>query len=387
MSSNIIVGRWWRFTDYEVRDGYIRPAPGSELNVYDPFEEFERAGHARREHGQRPPYQSLLNLSLEFEGGEAGRSQDAVNLWLSKPGDKKLTSKSERSVSEWCRSYGLLGLLPHSCLWAAMPPRWALPEPFTLLDQIVYVRLRGRWGKQTQLWDEEDLQRIFDRGLQGERQEEEWLFPPLQPSALFHHLSPPMVAYEPLSFTWARFFPDIPNDLPATASYPQPLSEDFWKQYAEPVEMFVAAVRVFQDMVACLQRNQPAKGHTKRDQDPVLAGAGALQRLLAVSPVLVPAARRKFTLKWYGESLLAMLALMLALDLAGGKRVRECPKCYCHFLTKKYNAAYCSVRCRAATQKARQRARKKKRRMPSSARVQSCGTTGRSGSGHKEKAL
>src|SRR5918912_966861 len=52
-------GGWWRFEDYELRDGYIRPAPGAKLERYDPWADY-RARQGKRE--LQPPYKSLLGL-------------------------------------------------------------------------------------------------------------------------------------------------------------------------------------------------------------------------------------------------------------------------------------------------------------------------------------
>ena len=43
-----IVGQWYRFDRYEVRDGYIRPVPGAGGGEYDPWASF-RARHRREE--------------------------------------------------------------------------------------------------------------------------------------------------------------------------------------------------------------------------------------------------------------------------------------------------------------------------------------------------
>jgi hypothetical protein len=49
---------------------------------------------------------------------------------------------------------------------------------------------------------------------------------------------------EPVTKTWARFFPSIPAEKRATYQYPQPYSEAFWSLYAEPVADFLAVARM-----------------------------------------------------------------------------------------------------------------------------------------------
>ena len=90
-------GLWWCYSRYEIRGGYIRPAPRARLTPFDPSA-WPRSGKA-----DLPPYLELAHLVREI------------------PTDQPLGSLDEsghigRDVLDWCRKHGLLGLLPHTLL-------------------------------------------------------------------------------------------------------------------------------------------------------------------------------------------------------------------------------------------------------------------------------
>ncbi len=69
-----------------------------------------------------------------------------------------------------------------------------------------------------------------------------------QPSArdvLLHNLWNGTWEEEPITKTWARFFPGVPAAKRPTYQYPEPYSEAFWRLYAEPIDDFLAAARMF----------------------------------------------------------------------------------------------------------------------------------------------
>ena len=48
---DVSLGKWWRFSAYEIREGFIRPAPGAKLTVYDPWEEYRQAFIRKNQEG------------------------------------------------------------------------------------------------------------------------------------------------------------------------------------------------------------------------------------------------------------------------------------------------------------------------------------------------
>ena len=95
------VGRWCRFDRYEIGDGYIRPATGANLEYFDPWQDYRRAGGGRG--AWIPPYGSLLELVRNLESRP---SPGPGPLWALSPG-------SEQRLLDWCSTHGVLGLLPH----------------------------------------------------------------------------------------------------------------------------------------------------------------------------------------------------------------------------------------------------------------------------------
>src|SRR5947208_4297865 len=66
---------------------------------------------------------------------------------------------------------------------------------------------------------------------------------------------------EPLGRTWARFFPSVPARERERYPYPPPLTEAFWRLYAEPVEDFLDAARALRDALGQIKaRTDRARG-------------------------------------------------------------------------------------------------------------------------------
>ncbi len=73
--------------------------------------------------------------------------------------------------------------------------------------------------------------------------------------------------------------------------------------------------------------------------------------------------------EWLSTSLLGSLAMMALLDLTEQRRILTCETCGGVFVTKAYQARYCTDRCRYTAKKQRHRARQMaKSNRPSSAR-------------------
>ena len=140
---NVVTGGWWRWTRYEIRDGYIRPAPGSRLESYDPRDIWLSTRPPAKSSNQRrsgePPYQSLLRLLGELEYRRPGDAPldfkpAQVDLLLA-----PLTDESEAKLLEWCAQYGLLGILLHRTVQITLAPR-------TGLYQVQHTKIGAGWS-------------------------------------------------------------------------------------------------------------------------------------------------------------------------------------------------------------------------------------------------
>ena len=128
-----LVGQWWKFTRYELKDGYIRPAPDATLSAYDPWSEPPpRANTA---------YASLANL--------VPRGRDA--------GDKGTVSPdTATAVLAWCQQYGLLGVLLRRVEKVVLQA-WTENEGVTPQD----------WNGTEEKWYPDQIQVQFRRNPQG----------------------------------------------------------------------------------------------------------------------------------------------------------------------------------------------------------------------------
>lgn len=120
---------WWRFTDYQIVEleddsWYIRPSPGARLEPYawllvEPEEPLSSRQKLIGEH-----YQSLLNLELG----------------------------SHSAILDWCRAYGLLGILPQQTVQITLAPRWMpifedhWPKVLSP-NQVHYIRTNLGWRR------------------------------------------------------------------------------------------------------------------------------------------------------------------------------------------------------------------------------------------------
>jgi hypothetical protein len=316
-SRNIAVGRWWRWSRYELRDGYIRPAPGARLSVYDPWKRWLDNRPLGRRSDDGTPYRALLNMlrSLEYRQN----SGDEIEL---KPGETdmllgRLSADSEQAILKWCATYGLLGILLHRVLQVDLTPRRD--------HQIRYVRIGIGW-KEVE-WKAENPFTPFSEAR-----------------AIVQPLRGVGIAVEPLSETWTRFFPKVPIGQRETFAYPEPLTDSFWEIYAEPLQDFLSGARALNELLFAirLQRTRNLRAlHVGLTGGPAIV----INSLVAPSGLGAAIGRRgRIGLNWVGNSLLASLATMLLEDLSKAKAL-QCP-CGQLFVSNAYQAHYCSRRCR-----------------------------------------
>jgi hypothetical protein len=324
---DVATGRWWRWTRYEIRDSFIRPARGAQLQIYDPWQVWLKTRPLARSSSEQKlgetPYQSLLALLAELEYRQPGE----MPLDL-KPGEvdlvtASLTAESEAKLLGWCADYGLLGVLPHRALQVTLAEQTGI--------QLQYTKFGAGW-------------------IVTERK------PPVTTGALIQPLRGISLVAEPLSATWSCFFPDVPPHQRDIFGYPEPLSEEFWKLYAEPVAHFLSGMHALQELhqaIRLFQARSPAQRELANLQA-VLAGGSQLLAQGLVGGVGMALqwnpSSRSVHQKFVGSSLLASLAMMMVNDLSYGRALR-CPRCGRAFVSGAYQARYCSVGCRWVVQK------------------------------------
>ena len=344
-----ITDNWWRFNRYELRDGYIRPAPGAKLEIYDPWAAFF---DVQRKHD--PPYRSLLNLVNDIASLPAGEKQSY-----------RLSKETEARLLAWCAEYGLLGILPHQALKVVLAPQGGHLIYTVDSSQIRYVRTNTSWETSTYYgdrWTKTDEAYFTTDEIEQRKELEEHLaeaYPP--PSVLLQGFGRDQFRQERLTETWGLFFPDVPKKNQETYQYPEPLSEGFWRIYTEPLGSFIGCARMLRDALDYLRELKPVEDEFDETMQAFTVGSGlsTINSLVAdVGMGLYISPNSSYYLRWATPSLIAAFAAMLILDLSGGRRPRRCGACGTFFFTDSYQMLYCSDKCRHTAQKRRYRKRK-----------------------------
>jgi hypothetical protein len=346
------VGVWWKFSRYELREGYLRPAPDAALIPYDPWAAY-RAVRQDRISGTAP-HETLLALMEEV--GPGTYSLGPRPQFIVPP-------RAATAIVRWCETWGLLGLLPHCAQALVLPATWepiTLPDGQELLDVLFpavtrYLRTPTGWRGQTQLQMGPEVPHVVGRPEgRGQLVAPEHLAATMpRPGVLFRELRDVIWTEAPIDQRWAPFFPEVPAAERAGYAYPAPLSEAFWHAYAEPLDAFVHAANTLREALAGLAHIPPFAEATADDKAAVGQAAGLLQTLIAdvsPSPNVTPAG--EIEPLWVSTSLLSSLAMMAFLDLSERKgRLLRCETCGTLFFSGAHQAKYCSERCRNRAQK------------------------------------
>jgi hypothetical protein len=368
---------WWKFDRYEIADGYIRPAAGAHLETYDPWEQHRKSGI---DSSIRPPYEALLEL-LQVLGVDYTRHRwdvaeqapapggrvyyrrragiaygpfregrfsfettidSEIQMWREVEGTSPAVARRGEAILDWCHRYGLLGILPHISLSANLYPRRVRRDRW---ETTSYRRANSRWIsiEISHQSHRSDHNMSDDLGANvlicGEQQ-----FPDAAPE----------IRELDIEDSWGCFFPAVPKRNRTRYQYPIPLSDDFWRNYAEPVPTFIRYALTLQQAV------EPLSAKSQLTQvipaEDALAFANAL--LSPVSREVVLGADNRLEHSWVYPSLISSLAAMALEDLALGAMIRSCAGCNKPFVTSAYQSLYCSQNCAWRDRKRKARAMK-----------------------------
>ena len=280
-------------------------------------------------------------------------------------------------LNRWCNQYGLLGLLHHETVVAQIE---------TASGRKVFYPRNGVWDAASGYADEdESVMTSSIAVVRGEKAH----------------------SIYPLHKAWGPYFPDIADD--ESASYPHPITSDFWKSYGEPLSKIVRAAERLENAIETLSTEkgnlrafevlsliekpstategdgllpdgfpsldvrlpssfdfdapQPEEALEWDRHSHILEAFRDLEWLLqGTTPSISINAQGEYALRLQGPSLLSTLALMAIDDvLLGRAHIMRCKSepCGRYFRSVKPNAAYCSARCRKREQMRTFRARKK----------------------------
>ncbi len=313
-------------------------------------------------------------MSLLDEVFELGSRWDLLTHEL------PLGKDAEALVLEWCNRHGLLGILPQAARKVELAAYWGPPgnqlgdaeEPTLVPTLRDYSRPGADWVADISqppmgihVTDPKRRGQLLSRAESGSNPD----WPIREAGVVWEKWDDPepglSMPKERLDQEWASYFPTVPRQQAQTYGYPQPLSEDFWHLYAEPVSRFVAQAQVLE---AALHHLTPLKEIKKmtdqgymsiRDR---LVGPHILRGLLRpITPTLEVCRDGSLRQGWSVPSLLASFAMM-ALQVLTAESLLECKTCKRLFTPTRPNAAYCSPRCRKRADMRRFRNEQKKKK-------------------------
>jgi hypothetical protein len=364
---------WWRFSDYVVDGGSLKPKHDAVLEAFDPGGVDSTAA----------PYKQIANLLSNIR---VERDRETGLL--------QVVDKIEHLL-QWCRRYGLPGTLLQRCHVISLAPSGLLlpaSDPVLVLEASSFVRSGALWEEV--VWRRayrrkeipDFLKRLVEQGLLASA---DWqvledaqtnarplsakdlvdsqaldLVPDVpHPRVLITDFTPTFhtghsaltLREETLDTTLGRFFPSIDPGMLQYCGLPAPLSGEFWRLYAEPLDDFIAAAYSFTEALSQLR--------LVRDEQYVAADdrTSQLNSLLAGVQPRLGFDGSQYRAEWSFTSMWAWAAKGALDQLGAGRRVGICEACETPFITSREETLYCSDRCRHRIQKREQRRRSKEK--------------------------
>ncbi len=293
---------------------FPRPSEGAVLHHVDPWNKWKWKKDGRT---PVPPY-------IELTAAVSVLPTDGMSLDYGSPSQDLIAE-----IRTWCRTWGLLGLLPHWIVVASLGP-------------IMMCRDGDRWQSRRTEFEPWDSPQQFEivTGIAG-------------PTALRQR-----------DRFW-DFFPTL--DRKAELSREDfrlvPFSMTFWEHYCEPIDWFLEAAVSFSNAIRAItgDSENPIVEHGGRHLD----RKGGLDRLTAmasgVSPVVTMNDAGEIVSGWRAPSLLAHLAMQAIQDIVGETRIGLC-RCGRPFVKTNQRQTHCNNVCGDRFRKRDERARKKANR-------------------------
>lgn len=330
-------GKWYRCSEYVIRDGYIRPASKSTLCEYDPWAVY---------------YQERLTkkrgVALWQPLCEIGREVERLHAQQGMGSDEKL----HQMVLAFCREYGLLGILLHQVHQVVFEPRW----------EHVSEQLANHWQQQEGMTEDEANKHRYitvryrrdpkegwaiQRHILSAADEQVEVDPSWQRGVLLQPaIDQADLAFEDIRKTFAEYFPGVSKAEWIVYRPPLPTDWKFWNCYAEPLSRFLEVAYCVYDLSRGLSQSA-----TKPSEERYMW----LYRLSTVTGSLRPmfffGEGGEIRQGWESPSLLGIVVMMLGADVAGHFQLLSCGHCGCMFTSKSYQAEYCTRQCKNAARK------------------------------------
>ena len=293
------------------------------------------------------------------------------------PGATELTPSQCQRLLAWCRRHGLLGLLHHETLEVCFPPEWeAAGEGVPGRSRAhSWRRLGAGWSHDSVIYgapganDAMPLELLYGPPPRAPRPSGEQLAG--KPRSMLETTgaaggvvrrgSEGDLEIVSLPGAWRDYFPNRQEWQTPRWPLPDPNSEEFWREYGEPVEAILEAAARLSGVLRVMAM------HSYRHASPTLEEREEMNHALAELATFTANTWMRAELdekgkprtRWTAPSLLGSLALMVMQDLDGKGAIRICERCATPFSSAAPQAIYCSDRCRKAVQQ--QRLREKRR--------------------------
>jgi hypothetical protein len=307
-----IHGRWWRFTEYESHEGYVRPSRKSKIEEFDPWPAYHRAlgergdGH-RTSSRPKGPLDHFLDLM-----GAVGNLPNAD------------------AICDWSSRFGPLGLLLERTEFLNLPEGqyvpWSTAHEYQRQPNPTPVSIELATGALL-------VAPLRFMPFRGRR-------------------------FESLEGTWAHYFPGVDPKK----GYPLWGTEAFRREYAEPFSDWIGAASAFRDALVALGSGSPPSILTPdkylRARQKTKFGEIVLNSVVRhVSPKIALTHDDAPRLEWSSPTLLSSLGMMGLLNLGGDRIARRCENETCGklFFSTREDARFCGDKCRWRTQKRTQR--------------------------------
>lgn len=406
---------WWKFDEYDLVPSWetpthVVPARGSKLVEYEAFDRYEDFWGGRGRIAGAPPYMQLANLDLEDPG--------EVVRWCSRYGLLGILLQQTLEVRFWPR-WEPLGWMDEALPDGEIAPRqswydrvggaWreSITQPSVVTDSCDSIQ-QIEYMESAQHRTEGDALNVSDfESIRSSSQDAGRTLLPV--GVRGQNLSGRPVE-EGLVEGWAQFFPyrcgvsawvrhRMTNPLagvvasPHLASpdywsarvpdhaaaakierrlerrpYPMPCTEEFCREYGEPLDLFRRYAGQVRRTVAMWQSisSLTSRREVEGVSSDYSTGSWGVEfnrfqvALQTVHPVaaLELKEQARWSPRWLYPSLYAALHLMMYQDFPlGGRLVKQCQKDGCpkRFATDRAWHKYCSPQCKWAARKRRQR--------------------------------
>jgi endogenous inhibitor of DNA gyrase (YacG/DUF329 family) len=343
-------GSWWRFDRYSLDNGWIRPAADALLERYDPWESFDIAGHRHRGGGMlERPYLSLVELA---------------DFLVTRPERKNWRATGSLPTPlGWCARHGLLGLMFLDVRQISLQPHWettGLADRENCAKSVTYALDPTGWAETGDLFASADIRHLPpDSKPVGRLVPRSYWNPDWEePGVLVQEARNGKFSRRRLEHL-GQYFPSVPPVDRDVYRYPLPLSEDFWRLYAENADEFLDATRRFGGYVRTLGRYRTSETSPDETNRNDLEVAIAALRALAAQTAFTfrGGSFGRLTRSWVPTSLLGVYAWMALTDAFDGL-LNLCNECGRIFVSSAGRARFCSARCRKSTLQREWRGRK-----------------------------